>query len=129
MSARICPTCQGKGWVPRWDSSLYPYANCSTCTNGLVFWDLVLHPNVALRDPFGLRTIRSVWAFVHYAEAFAHGWSVAREMDVSRSVPSCGYGDLRDALYRLCDMPPLYPETIALWVTREHFFLSFEIDL
>lgn len=85
---------------------------------------LVLHPDVAARDPYGVLTVGLMAQYRLWAEGWLEGHGVARSRTRGLSArlweaSPAGYADVRDALLGLCDMPFTMACALALWLTRD----------
>jgi hypothetical protein len=88
---------------------------------------LVLHPDVAERDSYGVLTLGVMFQYRLWAEGWLAGHRKAGE-DVfgpeTWAKEQARYADVRDALLGLCDMPFTMACAIALWLDRESVICS-----
>jgi hypothetical protein len=132
-----CVDCGGSGEVTAVEGDGFALSErCGAC-DGLGEWPgaaLTLHPDPAVRDPYGVVSRQYVDHLRNAAQAWLLGYNDARARTLPNFISPAapGYAGVRDFLLGYVDVPAPVAQLVALWVTRDsatQYFLSFTVVL
>jgi hypothetical protein len=83
-------------------------------------YDLVLHPDPSVRDPYGVISREGLRAVCRYVETWKSGWDDSVALNNQHcQLTFAGYWEVLDYMHGLVDLPLIYKQQIAMFVTRE----------